>query len=724
MLTALWSATVFVRLISGSDAIWLDSAIDVLEHGRTLGWMAAITFVMFFAYGKRFEPTFAVLLASAIGVAVIYLAGFEFYVFGADQTPTGEAVRFNYIARVILSVSGGLLIENLFRNSGSEARWAVKTLCFGVGTILSYDFLLYAEAALFGRIDSDLFAARGFVNALAAPLVVLAAARSKKWPIDLHVSRKLVFHSATLLGAGGYLVVISGVSYYFTTTTAMWSSSVRIVFIAVAVLGLALFLASGTIQTRIRDFITRNFFSYKYDYRGEWLKFIDAISTSSSQLGIPDRIVRAIGNIVGSTAGALWVYRDEDHAYQPAANWNMGEVLPPDPNGASEGLSILETIVSQYQGAKAIVASGNEDRRNALKAISLGAYDFFAKPVDIDQLRLILERAWQLHVLEEDNRRLAQAHVGRIPGMIGTSPQISSIVSTIEKVATTDVSVLILGESGTGKELVAQALHHLSHRAAGPFVAVNCAAIPENLLESELFGYEKGAFTGANKQTLGKVEMARGGTLFMDEIGDMPLSLQAKMLRFLQSRAVQRLGGHEDVPVDVRFVSASNRDLGAMTQSGGFREDLYFRVNEVSVLVPPLRDRDGDAVLIATALLQRFAEAFKKPPLSFTQEAMDAIAQYPWPGNIRELENRVKRAVVLAKERTLGPVDLGLAAGASAEPLLTLKDARQKAELEAVRRAMAATGNNQSHAAKVLGVSRQTLYNLDLTYGIKTGPET
>ena len=253
---------------------------------------------------------------------------------------------------------------------------------------------------------------------------------------------------------------------------------------------------------------------------------------------------------------------------------------------------------------------------------------------------------------------------------------------------------------------------------------MNCTAIPENLLESELFGYEKGAFTGAIKQTLGKVEMARGGTLFMDEIGDMPLSLQAKMLRFLQSRSVQRLGGHEDIPVDIRFVSASNRDIEAMTKSGGFREDLYFRVNEVSVVVPPLREREGDAVLIATALVQRFAEAYKRPGLSLSSDAMQLIAQYDWPGNVRELENRVKRAAVLAKDKSITPEDLGLTDDSASAPLLTLKEARQKAELEAVRRAMAVAGSNQSHAAKVLGVSRQTLYNLILAYGIKTGPES
>jgi two-component system NtrC family response regulator len=394
--------------------------------------------------------------------------------------------------------------------------------------------------------------------------------------------------------------------------------------------------------------------------------------------------------------------------------------LPPDPNGASEGLSILDTILTERPGTKVIVASGNEDRRNALKAISLGAYDFFPKPVDVDQLRLILERAWRLHELEDENRRLAQTVGGEIEGLISASSQMTAVARTVERVAPTDVSVLILGESGTGKELIARALHTHSHRIDGPFIAVNCAAIPENLLESELFGYEKGAFTGAIKQTHGKVEQARGGTLFLDEIGDMPLSLQAKMLRFLQNRSIQRLGGHEEIPVDVRFVAASNRDIGNMIQSGGgFREDLYFRVNEVAIQLPPLRERDGDAVLIATALVQRFSEAYKRPNLSFAPEATLAIANYAWPGNVRELENRVKRAVVLARDKLITAADLGLGAETASDPLITLKEARQKAELEAIRRAMAACGNNQSHAARVLGVSRQTLYNLILSYGLK-----
>jgi two-component system NtrC family response regulator len=303
--------------------------------------------------------------------------------------------------------------------------------------------------------------------------------------------------------------------------------------------------------------------------------------------------------------------------------------------------------------------------------------------------------------------------------MIAASEVMAGVIRTIERVATVDVSVLILGESGTGKELVARAIHDQSHRAAKPFVAVNCAAIPENLLESELFGYEKGAFTGAVKQTIGKVEQARGGTLFLDEIGDMPLALQAKMLRFLQSRSIQRLGGQDEVAVDVRFVSASNRNIEQMAREGTFREDLFFRINEVAITVPALRDREGDVILIATTLLRRYAETYRRGPFEFAADAVAAISGYAWPGNVRELENRLKRAVVLAAGPVITAQDLGLAGGEAGDGLMTLKKARQKAEIDAIKRALAASDNNQTQAAKILGVSRPTLYNLLTVYGIK-----
>lgn len=393
--------------------------------------------------------------------------------------------------------------------------------------------------------------------------------------------------------------------------------------------------------------------------------------------------------------------------------------LPPDPNGATEGLAILDRIVTTYPGTKVVVASGNEDRTNVLKAVSFGAYDFFAKPVDVDQLRIILERAWQLHALEEENRRLITADRGPLQGVIAASPVMLDICDIVERIAPTDVSLLIQGESGTGKEMFARGLHQASDRAAGPFIAVNCAAIPDNLLESELFGYERGAFTGAVRQAIGKVEQAKNGTLFLDEIGDMPLGLQAKMLRFLQDRIIQRLGGRETITVDTRIVSATNRDLATMITQGTFREDLFFRLNEVSITVPPLREREGDALLIAHVLLQKYADAYKKGALDFAQNALAAIGNHPWPGNVRELENRLKRAVVLARESRITAADLGLVEAAETDGFVTLRQARRKAEMEAIHRALASCNNNLSRTAKILGVSRPTLYSLLANYEIR-----
>ncbi len=393
--------------------------------------------------------------------------------------------------------------------------------------------------------------------------------------------------------------------------------------------------------------------------------------------------------------------------------------LPPDPNGASEGLLILSDIINRKPGTKVIVASGNEERANALRAVSLGAYDFFAKPVDFDELRLTLLRARRLQELEDENRRLSQVVNSPLDGIISSSSQMAAVCDTIRRVAATDVSVLVLGESGTGKELVARAIHGLSPRVGGPFVATNCAAIPENLLESELFGYERGAFTGAAKRTIGKVEAADGGTLFLDEIGDMPFPLQAKLLRFLQERTFQRLGSQRDVVVHLRVVSASNRDLQAMIAAGTFREDLYFRINEISVLLPPLRDRGEDSVSIANVLTRRYGEVYKRGNVRLSSAALLAIANYPWPGNVRELENRVKRAVLMAREEWLTPEDLGLKESVGEGPFLTLKETRFNAERDLIRRALATYRNNLSQIAKVLGVSRPTLYGLLASHGIK-----
>jgi len=396
--------------------------------------------------------------------------------------------------------------------------------------------------------------------------------------------------------------------------------------------------------------------------------------------------------------------------------------LPPDPAGATEGLAVLEHIVERYPETKVIVASGNAERLNAMKAVSSGAYDYFSKPVDIDELKLILERAWQLHLLEQDNRRLKQITRGPIDGVIAASTAMIDICRMVERIAPTDVSLMLLGESGTGKEVIARALHKLSQRGTGPLVAVNCAAIPDALLESELFGHERGAFTGAIKQTRGKVEQADGGTLFLDEIGDMPLPLQAKLLRFLQGRTFQRVGGREDITIDVRIVSASNRDLQQMITQSTFREDLYFRLNEVKVVLPPLRDREGDAVLIACTLLQRFAQIYKKGQLDFSPGALTAIMRYEWPGNVRELENRIKRAVVLSRGNRIMAEDLDLGIKVEEEETVSLKDVRRKAEVDAIAKALAACNYNVSRTAKNLGVSRPTLYSLLAGYNIKIPP--
>ncbi|MCC6912948.1 MAG: PEP-CTERM-box response regulator transcription factor [Rhodospirillaceae bacterium] len=393
--------------------------------------------------------------------------------------------------------------------------------------------------------------------------------------------------------------------------------------------------------------------------------------------------------------------------------------LPPDPDGATEGLGILDSILAEYPGTKIVVASGNEDRNNAIKAVSFGAYDFFGKPVDIDQLRLILERAWQLHVLEEENRRLTCPSSKALDGIIAASSVMLDVCRVVERVAPTDVSLLIMGESGTGKEMFARAVHNCSGRVRGPFVAVNCAAIPENLLESELFGYERGAFTGAVRQTKGKVEQAKNGTLFLDEIGDMPMALQAKLLRFLQNRTFQRLGGREDITVDLRIVSATNRNLAGMIAQGGFREDLFFRLNEVCITVPPLREREGDALVLAHTFLHRFAESYRKGRMDFSQGALVALSNYAWPGNVRELENRIKRAVVLAQDNRITPADLGLADSGENDAFVTLRQARRKAEVDAIQKALASCHNNLSRAAKILGVSRPTLYSLLAAYDIR-----
>ena len=395
----------------------------------------------------------------------------------------------------------------------------------------------------------------------------------------------------------------------------------------------------------------------------------------------------------------------------PVAIVDLG--LPPDPDGASEGLAILADILTIAPATKVIIATGNETREHALRAIALGAYDFYQKPIDIDVLQLIVARAERIFDLEAENRRLLEATAASpIDGIIASSPEMLRVLRNIEKMAPTDVAVLLRGESGTGKELIARAVHKLSARAREPFVPINCAAIPETLLESELFGHEKGAFTGALKQTIGRIESADRGTLFLDEIGDVPLPMQVKLLRFLQDQVVERIGGRHPVQVDVRIVCATNQDLNLMMAEGRFREDLYYRLNEVTVQVPPLRERAADVVVLASFFLSRFAAEYGRLARGFSATALAALRDHPWPGNVRELENRVKRAIVMTDGPLLSAADLGLAAPGEDTQSLTIRDARARAEREVLQLALAQAGSNLSKAAKLLGISRPTLYDL------------
>jgi two-component system, NtrC family, response regulator len=388
--------------------------------------------------------------------------------------------------------------------------------------------------------------------------------------------------------------------------------------------------------------------------------------------------------------------------------------LPPDADGPSEGLATLQAVLRSSPESKVIMMSGQTERDFALKAVALGAYDFYQKPISVDEIRLIVGRAQRLFELEQENRKLAQRGAGTpLPGVLTSNPEMLELCRDIAGLATTNVSVLLVGESGTGKELLARALHELSPRAKGPFVAVNCAAIPENLLESEFFGHEKGAFTGAIKTTIGKVELANKGTLFLDEIGDMPPPLQAKLLRFLQERIIERVGGHKQIPVDIRVVSATNQDLRALIEKGAFRQDLYYRVTEGVVEIPPLRDRLEDAALLANKLARDYAQELGRPVRGLSPAAMAAILAHNWPGNVRELQNCIKRAVASAASPVISGRDLRL--GAEPEPCerpLTLKQARFIAESKALRQALAMADGNISEAARVLDTSRPTLYHL------------
>ena len=412
--------------------------------------------------------------------------------------------------------------------------------------------------------------------------------------------------------------------------------------------------------------------------------------------------------VADSRQGALAGLRRHE---PPVVLQDLG--LPPDPEGVSEGFTTLLEILKLAPHTKVIVVTGQLDRDNAVKAVGQGAYDFYQKPVDMDVLRLIVQRAYQIHDLEAKNRALVSEQA-RMPlaGVIAMSESMMRVCRMIEKVAPTNATALLLGESGTGKELLAQALHALSPRAGQSFVAINCAAIPDTLLESELFGYEKGAFTGAVRQTPGKFEMADAGTLFLDEIGDMPLPLQAKLLRFLQDRVIERIGGRERIPVDVRIVCATNKDLPVLIERNDFRQDLFYRISEVTVRIPPLRERPGDAVVIAQAVMERRGREHGRSLRGFAPDALKAIQAYPWPGNIRELENRINGAVIMAEGKYIGADDLGLPADSPELEWLNLRSARQRAESEAIRQALAVASGNLSKAAELLGITRPTLYDL------------
>jgi two-component system NtrC family response regulator len=392
--------------------------------------------------------------------------------------------------------------------------------------------------------------------------------------------------------------------------------------------------------------------------------------------------------------------------------------LPPDAEGVSEGMATLKELLQLAPQTKIIVVTGNADRDSAVRAVGLGAWDFYSKPVDTDVLRLIVQRAFHIAGLEAENKRLRAAQsASPLEGIIATDESMQSVCRRIEKVAPSEVSVLLLGESGTGKELVARAIHARSDRKAKRFVAINCAAIPEQLLESELFGFEKGAFTGAVRQTLGKVEMAEGGTLFLDEIGDMPLALQAKLLRFLQQRIIERVGGRQEIPVDVRVVCATNQDLAALISTQRFRQDLYYRISEVSINLPPLRTRPGDVVVLAQAFLRRYGANQARAPRGFSEESLVALQRHAWPGNVRELENKVKAACIMASGPTITPEDLGLGGNTGQFAFLNLKAVRTQAERQAMVQALALSSGNVSQAADLLGVTRPTLYDLMEKYG-------
>ena len=419
----------------------------------------------------------------------------------------------------------------------------------------------------------------------------------------------------------------------------------------------------------------------------------------------------------GDRASAI----DALRAHEPAVvTLDLG--LPPDPDGTDEGFATLAEILRLKPDTKVIVATGHGARESATRAVAMGAYDFYKKPVDIDELGFIVARAFHLHEIEDENRRLESGTGATVLGSIITAaPEMLKVGKTIERVASADVSVMLLGASGTGKELLARAVHEKSGRK-GEFIAINCAAIPENLLEAELFGYERGAFTGAVKSNVGKVELAQSGTLFLDEVGDIPLALQVKLLRFLQERVIERIGGRQPIAVDTRIVCATHQDLEAMIGDGRFREDLYYRLAEIVVKIPSLAERAGDAVLLARHFVNRFGRELNPGVQALNPDAIEAVDGYGWPGNVRELENRIKRAVIMADGKSVTAADLDLPSSAPVPDhtlAINLRAAREVADRRAIRQAMSRTDNNISGAAKLLGISRPTLYDLLKQYRLQ-----
>ena len=399
--------------------------------------------------------------------------------------------------------------------------------------------------------------------------------------------------------------------------------------------------------------------------------------------------------------------------------------LPPH-DTVAEGFRCLEEIFRNFPATKVIVITGNDERENALSALQMGAYDYYQKPVEMSELRIILKRAFYLYRIEQENRKLQDVISAGdgFEGMIGICSKMQKVFATITKVAASEATILLIGDSGTGKELVARAIHQRSLRRNRPFVPINCGGIPNALIESELFGYEKGAFTDAKEQKIGMIENADEGTLFLDEIGELPALLQVKLLRFLQDKKIQRLGGREEIKIDTRIIAATNIDLQKAMKDGKFREDLYYRIGVISINLPPLNERGDDILLLADSFLSRFNYANKKNIKGFSPEAIKALVSYDWPGNVRELENKIQRAVIMTENEFLMPGDLFSGISETRifqdnRPSLTLKDIRQRVEFETIQRALMKNAGNISKSAQDLGLSRPTLHDLINKYNIK-----